>query len=211
MNKKAKFVVLILLVGAFFSWAGAEVYQTPYDSDRCMQGSAGRWTGACACYNAKQTAGRYCDQPVGGPCQNNTQCQKDEFCLYPSKETTGVCHKIVHYPVKTTGWLFWKKSYLLSGELMNWPSAQAFCEAVGGRMMTRADFGCQSMGVSCLDFDLLTLLKPANGLGFFWLDEDTGKPSMAYYADFNDGIVYNFKKSSAAVTQALCVIAGDKK
>lgn len=196
---------------AAVSWADPEVYQTPYDSDQCVQGTAGRWTGACACNDAKNTAGRYCDQPVGSLCNTSSGCQTDEFCFYPPKEMSGVCHKISYYPAITKGWFFWKKSYVLSGELMNWPSAQAFCRAIGGRSVTRADFGCKTMGVSCLDFDLLNLLKPAKGLGFFWLDEDENKPSMAYYADFNDGIVYNFKKSSAAVTQALCVVEGEIK
>ena len=210
MNKKIiSLGFLIFLISSLY--AGPVIYQAPYDSDQCSQGTAGRWTGACACYDAAKTAGRYCDQPVGGLCDTNSQCQADEFCFYPPKKIQGVCHKISYYPPLVKGWWFWKKSYVLSGELMNWPSAQSFCNAMDGRIITREDFGCQAMGVSCLDLDLLALLKPAKGIGFFWLDEDENKPDLAYYADFNDGIVYSFKKSSAAVTQALCVFSGEKK
>ena len=210
MNKKLKLIIGIVFALISSSHADPVIYQTPYNSDQCAQGTAGRWTGACACYDSTKTAGRYCDEPVGVPCDTNSQCQSDEFCFYPPKELAGVCHKIFHYPAITKGWWLWKKSYILSGELMNWPSAQSFCAALDGRIITRADFKCHSMGASCLNLDLLTLLKPAKGLGFFWLDEDEEKPGMAYYADFNDGIVYNFKKSSAAVTQALCLV-GEKR
>lgn len=192
------------------AWANPVIYQTPYNSEQCVQGAPGRWTGACACNDATKLAGRYCDQPVGALCETNEQCQKDEYCFYPPKRTVGVCHQIVHYPAVSKGWLFWKKSYLLSGELMNWHSAQSFCQAMGGRNITRADFNCNSMGVGCLDLDLLLAVRPDNGLGFFWLDENEQKKDLAYYADFNDAIVYSFKKSSAAVTQALCVLEKKK-
>jgi len=210
LSKQIKLVGVMLLVFTSFSWAKPKIYQTSYSPEQCVQGTSGRWTGACSCYDGKKTAGRYCDQPVGGLCDTNSQCQADEFCFYPPKESSGICHKISHYPVLTKGWLLWKKSYLLSGELMNWQSTQSFCEAVGGRNVTRADFGCDSMGVACLDLNLLVSIRAINGLGFFWLDGNEQQNDLAYYADFNDGIVYSFKKSSAAVTQALCVLGKTK-
>lgn len=85
-NTKIAFLAIVLFCLAPFAWAEPEIYHTPYNPDQCIQGSSGRGTGACACFDVTKTAGRYCDQPVGEPCDTNAQCKKDEFCLYPPKK-----------------------------------------------------------------------------------------------------------------------------
>lgn len=209
MNKRIIFALSVfgVLWGALFAGTHELILNTPYNATLCKAGKTDRWTGGCACRDPKAISGRYCDQPVGATCKTNEQCQTNEFCFYPNKETTGVCHPATHYPAVTRGWWLWKKSYVLSGELMNWPSAQSFCSALNGRIISRKDFECEGMGVGCLNTDLVLALRPENGLGFFWLDADEQDPAQAYYADFNDAIVYRYKKTSAAVTQALCVLS----
>ena len=79
-------------------------------------------------------------------CVTSSDCGSGEYCeLDPSQNyscteapTYGTCVSASGTPVTVTG----VGRYQKSGSKMNWWSAQNYCEAIGGRMVTVADFGC---------------------------------------------------------------------
>ena len=72
-------------------------------------------------------SGEYCQLDSS---QNNSSCTE--------APTYGTCESASGTPVIVTG----VGRYQKSGSEMNWWSAQNYCEAIGGRMVTVADFGC---------------------------------------------------------------------
>lgn len=197
---------IVFLICMYVLPARAIIYNEPFDSDLCQRGEAVRWAGACKCYDPSATEGRYCDQEAGSSCQTTKDCNENQYCSFWKNLPQGVCHTISYYPIKMYNGA--KFQIILSGELMNHQTAKSFCDAVGGQIITRKDFGCQSAGVSCGRQDLLDDIRSEHMHIFFWLEEN--KKNSAYYIDMADGTIYTSDKSLASVTQALCIIKKGK-
>ena len=80
-------------------------------------------------------------------CVTNSKCDSGEYCELDSTQnhrscteapTYGECVSISDTPKDVAG----VGRYQKSSSTMNWWSAQNYCQAIGGRMVTVADFGC---------------------------------------------------------------------
>lgn len=97
------------------------------------------------------------------------------------------------------------KTFTLSGALLNWDNANSFCQSIGFKLASRKDFNCASTGIGCVDNKIFLPIKSQYGnRGFFWL-EDAETKENAYYADLNDGTIYNTKKTNNSTIAALCI------
>jgi hypothetical protein len=95
------------------------------------------------------------------------------------------------------------KTITLSGGITNWKEAKLFCTKIGDgfKLASRADFNCKQTGLGCLDNKLFLPIKEKYGnRGFFWLEE-TEDLKKAYYADLNDGTIYNTSKSNSTTDE----------
>lgn len=197
------YLFLFCLFCVNVSFAQIHFHSDAYDADLCINGKAGTWNGACACYKPEIYSGRYCSEQKSKNCQNNTDCSSDSYCSFPISSSDGSCFKKAGYPIIQTA----KGEIIFSDSIMNAQSAQSYCTSLGKnwRIITRADFNCQSIGPACLDFNLLTTLKKSlKSLGFFWL-EQRQQSDTYYYADLNDGTVYFTNGKNNTTMQALCV------
>jgi hypothetical protein len=174
-----------------------------FDGDFCQDGYAAPWVSACVCNNPIAYTGKYCDTPTTTSCKTNSECSKDAFCL--TLDDSGKCA-----PVKERGPITINKNdFVLSDMLLNYQSAVRFCNALGGgyRQAERADFSCTDIGPLCLDINtVISLQEPLGTKGFFWLDSKDN--DIAYYADINDGTVYETSKQNIKTIQALCIKKG---
>ncbi len=198
-----KYLFLVCLFFINISYAQIHFFSDAYDADLCINGKGGTWNGACSCYEPTIYSGRYCSDKKIKDCQQNTDCDSNSYCAFPNTTKNGVCFKKAGYPIIQTK----KGAIILSDSIMNAHSAVSFCASLGKdwRMITRADFNCQSLGPACLDFKLLTTLKKSlKSLGFFWL-EHRQQSTMFYYADLNDGTVYFTNGQNNTTMQALCI------
>lgn len=171
------------------------------DTDFCKNGHGAPWIGACICDNPTVYTGRYCDVRTTGSCHSNKECSKDSFCL--QSDGIGAC-------TLTTGQgpiVINNVSFIISDMLLNYQSAERFCSSYTGggyRQASRADFSCSDIGPACLDTDIVITLQEHLGTrGFFWLDSKD--ETNAYYADMNDGTVYETSKQNFKTIQALCI------
>ena len=80
-------------------------------------------------------------------CVTNIDCDSGEYCELDSSQndyscteapTYGTCESASGTKATVTG----VGTYQRSNSDMNWRSAQNYCQAIGGRMATVADFGC---------------------------------------------------------------------
>ncbi len=172
-----------------------------FNAEKCVHGHASRWMNACICNNPNKFLGKYCQETVVPSCASNKDCPQNSFCfLYQGK---GGCLKNKLRNVLETSQTF----YALSDSLLSYFNAESFCDSlgVGFRPISRQDLHCQSEGASCLDKELMLHLQSVFGnRGFFWLDEKN-KSKNAYYADLNDGTVYNISKGNIKSCQVLCI------
>ena len=187
---KSYFFVLFIFFHAFLASAQTtfpsfedtvHILKTPFEPDLCLAGYAGSWTGACICNKKQEKPNRYC----------LSSFNKIEILPY----------------IKVND-----KTITLSSGITNWEEAKLFCTEIGDgfKLASRADFNCKQTGLGCLDNELFLPIKEKYGnRGFFWLEE-TEDLKKAYYADLNDGTIYNTSKSNSTTMQALC-IKEDKK
>lgn len=171
-----------------------------FDGDFCKNGYAAPWVGACVCRNPMAYTGKYCDIPTKSDCKKNSECDKSDFCL--TLDGAGKCTSVKERGSVTIN----NDIFVLSDMLLNYPSAVNFCKALGNeyRQATRADFSCADIGPLCLDTNMLITLQEHLGTsGFFWLDSKDD--AVAYYADINDGTVYETSRQNIKTTQALCI------
>ena len=170
-----------------------------FEPDLCQHGYAGSWTGACICQN-KNFADTYCNEKSDIECKTNQNCPKNTYCHITNK-LSGFCFKnTTHRLVKSN-----KKTFVLSNALMDKKSTDNFCHSLLMRPAQRKDFGCTSIGVSCLDLKTFIPLKKEIGTrGFFWL-EYTNSNDKVYYADFNDATIYQTNAHNKSTMQALCI------
>ena len=98
-------------------------------------------------------------------CVKNSDCiGSGEYCQLDSRQnkscteapTYGTCESASGTPVTVAG----VGRYQKSGSGMNWWSAQNYCEAIGGRMVTVADFDC---GDTTCDSDNFKAFQTAFG------------------------------------------------
>ena len=136
-------------------------------------------------------SGKYCQLDSR---QNNSSCTE--------APTYGTCESASGTPVTVTG----VGRYQKSGSEMNWWSAQNYCEAIGGRMATVADFGCgydyvgtETDGYCNTDTTTSSSgTRSANMQAFqrafdktdYWAS-DSCSACTAYLVDLNDGAVYD--------------------
>lgn len=170
------------------------------DTDFCKNGHGAPWIGACICDNPTIYTGRYCDIHTDGACSVNKNCKKGYFCV--QSDTEGACASATkHTPIQINA-----SEFVLSEMLLNYQSATNFCSALGKkyRQATRSDFMCDGIGPACLDTETIIALQDAFGSrGFFWLESKD--KVAAYYADINDGTVYETSKQNFKTLQALCI------
>lgn len=152
------------------------IITSAFEPDLCLNGYAGSWTGACICFQKGAYPNRYCN---------------------PNFKQIDIHQKVT---IKD-------KTFVLSGGIVNWDEANKFCSQLkkGYKLATREDFNCKKTGIGCLDNKIFIPIKEKYGhRGFFWLEESENT-EKAYYADLNDGTVYNTAKSNSSTMQALCV------
>jgi len=148
----------------------------------------------------------YCNKPDEGEdytkCLSNADCCGEYFCWYPNnsdckEEGVGQCKKVSAYnPIsQTVNGKTWIRS-----NVMNWWSAQNWCEAQGKKPVNRADLGCgDSLSEGNLnDYTYCTqsgtVLKaiqdtPWGETGWHWL-EDYGNSCYAYLVGFSNSAIY---------------------
>lgn len=173
---------------------------TSFDPDLCQNGYGSTWVNACICDAPTTVSGKYCNIHITKQCEKNNKCGNDSFCL--SINGVNMCA-----PNVARGTLEMDNTkYVLSDMLLNYESSEHFCKSLGNgyRQATRSDFGCANVGPGCLNTEKVIGLQEFFGLrGFFWLDKkDT---QNAYYADINDGTVYETSQNNLKTTQALCI------
>ena len=192
--------VLIFCFCLFIVQSAVGFINEPLDTDFCQKGYGTPWVGACVCENPILYTGRYCDIHTTNFCQSNQECAQDSFCL--QAEENGACA-----PIKTQGPVIIDNgSFVMSDMLLNYQSAKRFCAQYkqGYRQASRADFMCTGIGPACLDAKQIIALQDNFGTrGFFWLDSKD--ETNAYYADMNDGTVYETSKQNFKTIQALCI------
>ena len=171
-----------------------------FDADFCRNGYPSTWGGACVCKNPTEYTGRYCDIYMKEICQKNSDCGTEYFCI--TDENIGKCAPLMARGAVTSE----KGMFVLSDMVLNYQSAQSFCTGLGEsyRSVVRSDFDCADIGPSCLEAQMIIELQEGFGTrGFFWLD---AKDSLnAYYADINDGTVYETRQDNFKTMQALCI------
>jgi hypothetical protein len=184
--------VVLCLCFIVFKALGVQASSDVFDADFCRNGHSSAWVGACICEKPTEYTGRYCDVQMTSVCHSNKDCPKDMFCSQVDNVSKCV-------PLLARGSVVVQKSqFVLSDMLLNHQSAEWFCSAYKGggyRQATRADFLCADIGPLCLDTDVVIGLQEYFGMrGFFWLDakDDVN----AYYADINDGTVYETAKKN---------------
>lgn len=196
---KKFFYILVVLFMSFE--VKAIIFQNEqFDADFCQNGYAAPWVGACICEESLTYAGRYCDMPTNEVCRQNKECSREHFCL--QTEAKGMCVSIYgRGPLAING-----MEFVLSDMLLNYKSAENFCASLGKkyRQATRKDFMCDDIGPGCLDTEkIIELQKMFGTIGFFWLEAKDD--NIAFYADINDGTVYETSKQNIKTLQALCV------
>ena len=102
----------------------------------CMAGQVYH-AGEMKCMKPECVTSRDCGIGSGEYCELDSR-QNDHSCT--EAPTYGKCVSTSGTPVTVTG----VGRYQKSGSEMTWWSAQNYCEAIGGRMATVADFGCGS-------------------------------------------------------------------
>ena len=152
-------------------------------------------------------SGKYCklDFNIGGFERSCTEAP-----------TYGTCESASDTPVTVTG----VGRYQRSGSPMNWWSAQNYCEAIGGRMATVADFGCgydyvgeHKTGYCNTDettskngtrsANMVAFQTAFGKSGSYW----TSDPRSACYAhdvDLSNGIVSHINRDYGSGYSALC-------
>lgn len=191
-------MITVLLLAAFIGFGYSiaaradEIDDTRFYQDMCQQGFSTTWTNACECYES--FSGVFCDEAGETRCQTTSDCPENTYC------NAGYCYRLVHYsPIQTE-----KGELILSRSLMSYEEAQAFCERLSARLVTRSDFDCDGYGVGCLNMSVLRPVQETTHLrGFIWLDSLDEK--KAYYTDLNDGTIYSADKQNRKYTQALCI------
>jgi len=172
-----------------------------FNANKCVHGHASRWVNACVCDRVDKFGGKYCSEPAVHTCSSNQECPENSFCfMYQGK---GSCFKNQVRDVLETPQAF----YVLSDSLLSYSNAEVFCSSLetSFRPITRKDFNCFSEGAACLDKKLILAIQDTFGVkGFFWLDNKAGTNS-AYYADMNDGTVYNTIQENVKSNQVLCI------
>ena len=161
-------------------------------------------------------------------CVTNRDCGIDsgEYCQLDSKQnnsscteapTYGTCESASGTPVTVTG----VGTYQKSGSKMNWWSAQNYCEAIGGRMATVADFGCGYDYVSAgetgycntdtttskngtLSANMVAFQKAFDESGSYWTS-DSRSACGSYLVYLGDGLVdHYYRGSDPSASYALC-------
>ncbi len=192
--------ILIFCLNLLMASTVVGLTNEPLDTDFCQKGHGAPWVGACVCDNPTVYTGKYCDIRTTKSCGSNKECPRDAFCLQGSEK--GACA-----PIKGMGPIIINNdSFVLSDMLLNYQSAERFCAQYenGYRPANRSDFMCMGIGPACLNAEQIIALQDAFGTrGFFWLDEKND--TQAYYADINDGTVYETSKQNFKTMQALCV------
>ena len=124
-------------------------------------------------------------------CVTNSDCiGSGEYCELDSSQnkscteapTYGTCESASGTPVTVTG----VGTYQKSGSEMNWWSAQNYCEAIGGRMVTVADFDC---GDTTCDSDNFKAFRTAFGTSDTLWTSDSRDACSAYDVRLIDGNV----------------------
>lgn len=175
-------------------------FNDKFDGDFCRNGHAAPWVGACVCEKPIAYTGRYCDISIEQECLLNADCASEYFCLSQDEKKGCV-------PVKARGPVVVENiEFILSDMLLNYQSAIDFCKGLGAeyRQAIRSDFDCADIGPTCLDTRKIIVLQEIFGMkGFFWLDAKD--EANAYYADINDGTVYETSRKNIKTMQALCI------
>ena len=162
-------------------------------------------------------------------CVKNSDCiGSGEYCQLDSRQngnscteapTYGTCESASGTPVIVTG----VGTYQKSGSTMNWWSAQNYCEAIGGRMATVADFGCadeadilpQSWGYcnavagnrtssSQTKSDAMIAFQTAFGKSNYYWTSDSDDACAAYRVGLSGGTVDSNFRSYDYDYYALC-------
>lgn len=198
-----KFLALSLLILFFSNTCRSDlpIVSIDFYADMCENGHSSRWANACICDNPNEFSGKYCSERMIKKCLFNADCPSNSFCLmYQGK---GAC-----FPMQIRNKLETPKAiYVLSDALLSHLNADLFCQSLGNdfRPASRSDFECFYEGASCLDRELFLQIQDTFGtIGFFWLDGKE-RTNNAYYADLNDGTVYNIAKDNIKSNQVLCV------
>lgn len=198
-------ITLILFISLLIGGLSKQVFaqqssftdETPYTASACEQGNPMAWNNACVCHAG--WTGAHCTHESTQSCSQTNPCKDTkQYCQ------DGYCHFPYHYasiPAKNL-------NLVVSRSIMTWDEAQDFCKVLKMQPASRKDFGCNGLGIGCLDtHSFQTLQEKLEYRGFIWLDEE--KNQQAYYADLNDLNVYLSQKTSRAVCQALCVSFSD--
>ncbi len=150
-------------------------------------------------------SGKYCKLDSS---QNNYSCTE--------APTYGTCESTSGTPVTVIG----VGRYQKSGSGMNWWSAQNYCEAIGGRMATVADFGCgydyvgagktgycntdtttSSSGTRSANMQAFQSDSAFGKSNYYWTS-DSYSACYAYNVHLHNGSVRNDNRSLS--TYALC-------
>ena len=135
-------------------------------------------------------------------CVTNSDCDSGEYCKLDSSQNDSSCTEAPTYgtcesasdtqPEDVTG----VGRYQKSSSEMNWWSAQNYCQAIGGRMATVADFGCGDDYVgknttgSC-DSDNFKAFQTAFGTSDVLWTSDSYNACYAYLVLLdNGGVIY---------------------
>ena len=155
-----------------------------------------------------------CNKPDEGEdytkCLSNAECCGGAFCAFKnatySESGIGRCELVSTYILNggtrtmSDGRTWTRSGY---GDVMNWFSAQNWCEAQGLSPVTRLDIGCDDILGPCSESDIFDSMRDAwIDFGGHWLadyDDDSGAAYLVYFT--NGTISTNTRRKPAC---ALC-------
>ena len=146
------------------------------------------------------------EECVTPECVTNIDCDSGEYCKLDSSQngnscreapTYGECVSISDTPKDVAG----VGRYQKSGSKMNWWSAQNYCQAIGGRMATVADFDC---GDTTCDSDNFKAFQTAFGTSDTLWTSDSRDACRAYDVRLIDGNVNANSRNFSDRSYALC-------
>ena len=136
-----------------------------------------------------------CNAPDGdGPCTQNSDCCGGEFCFFTKdsgceieNKGEGYCRLISIFDPETI--TINNKTWTHSTQGMNWWSAENWCAALGLRMVSRADIGCDGVPhLSYCESDFLDAIPNINiwNNTYHWL-EDSGNTCGSFRVHLDNG------------------------
>ncbi len=165
------------------------------------------------CVTPECVTNRDCGIGSGKYCKLDSS-QNNSFCT--EAPTYGTCESASDTPVTVAG----VGRYQKSSSKMNWWSAQNYCQAIGGRMATVADFGCgydyvgehktgwcntdeTTSSSGTRSANMVAFQRAFDKSGSYWTS-DSYDACGTYYVDLNDGTVNLSNRSNDGYRSALC-------